>query len=87
MPQAAMAAHVKEARLAVDFVSSPNQPIARAGVEALANKSCLGAERYAEQWALVNQLAAAVRQGSLGQALRERAQELKFYTLREMRGD
>jgi hypothetical protein len=87
VPQAAaMAAHVKDAWLAVDFGSSPNQPIARAGVEALANKSYLGAERYAEQWALVNQLAAAVRQGSLSQAVRERAQQLKFYTLGEMRG-
>jgi hypothetical protein len=88
MPQAAaMAAHVKDAWLAVDFGSPLNQPIARAGVEALANKSYPGAERYAEQWALVNHLVAVLRQGRrLDQALRERAQQLRFYTLGEVRG-
>lgn len=87
MPQAAaMAAHVQDAWLAVDFGSPLNQPIARAGVEALANKSYPGAERYAEQWALVNQLAAALRQGRIEQLLRQRAQKLAFYTLGEMRG-
>jgi hypothetical protein len=88
MPQAAaMAAHVKDAWLAVDFGSPLNQPIARAGVEALANKSYPGAERYAEQWALVNHLVAVLRQGRrLDQALRERAQQLKFYTLGEVSG-
>jgi len=87
MPQAAaMAAHVKDAWLAVDFGSSLNQPIARAGVEALANKSYPGAERYVEQWALVNQLAAALRQGRLDPALRQRAEQLRFYTLGELRG-
>lgn len=87
MPQAAaMAAHVEGAWVAVDFGSPLNQPIARAGVEALANKSYPGAERYAEQWSLVNQLAAALRQGRLDPALRQRAQQLRFYTLGEMRG-
>jgi hypothetical protein len=87
MPQAAaMAAHVKDAWLAVDFGAALNQPIARAGVEALANKSYPGAERYAQQWALVNQWAAALRQGRLEPALRQRAQQLGFYTLGEMRG-
>ena len=88
MPQAAaMAAHVKDAWLAVDFGSPLNQPIARAGVEALANKSYPGAERYAEQWALVNHLAVVLRQGRRADpALRQRAQQLGFYTLGEMRG-
>lgn len=87
MPQAAaMAAHVKDAWLAVDFGLPLNQPIARAGVEALANKSYPGAERYAEQWALSNQLAAALRQGRVEAPLRQRAQQLRFYTLGEMRG-
>jgi hypothetical protein len=87
MPQAAaMAAHVKDAWLAVDFGSALNQPIARAGVEALANKSYPGAERYSEQWALVNQLAAALRQGRVDQAVRQRAEQLRFYALGEARG-
>jgi hypothetical protein len=88
MPQAAaMAVRVRDAWLAVDFGSPLNQPIARAGVEALANKSYPGAERYAEQWALVNHLAAVLRQGQrVEPSLRQRAQQLKFYTLGEMRG-
>jgi hypothetical protein len=88
MPQAAaMAVHVKDAWLAVDFGSALNQPIARAGVEALANKSYPGAERYTEQWSLVNQLAALLRQGQrVEPSVRLRAQQLKFYTLGEMRG-
>lgn len=87
IPQAAaMAAHVKDAWLAVDFGSPLNQPVARAGVEALANKSYPGAERYADQWLLVNQLVAALRQGRLDPALRQRAQQLRFYTLGEMKG-
>jgi hypothetical protein len=87
VPQAAaMAAHVKDAWLAVDFGSPLNQPIARAGVEALSNKSYPGAERYAEQWALVNQLAAALRQGRADPAIKQRAEQLGFYTIGEALG-
>lgn len=87
VPQAAaMAAHVKDAWLAVDFGSKLNQPIARAGVQALANKSYPGAERYAEQWTLVNQLAAALRQGRLEPAVKQRAEQLGFYTIGEALG-
>lgn len=82
VPQAAsIAMQVPNAWLAVDFGSALNQPIARAGVEQLANKSYLGATRYAEQWALVNQLAAALRQGRVDRASMQRADALGFYTL------
>jgi hypothetical protein len=82
VPQAAaVAVQFTDAWLAVDFGSPLNQPIARAGVEALANKSYPGAQRYAEQWGLVNQLAASLRSGRLDQACRERAEQLGFYTL------
>lgn len=88
MPQAAaMAAHVQDAWLAVDFGMPLNQPVARAGVEALANKSYLGAERYAEQWALVNQLASCLRQGGrLDPAIQKGARQLGFYTLGGLAG-
>jgi len=87
VPQAAaMAAHVKDAWLAVDFGAPLNQPISRAGVEALAKKSYPGAERYTEQWKLVNELVAALRQGALNPAVRTRAEKLGFYTLGELRG-
>lgn len=87
MPQAAaVAARAKDAWLVVDFGSPLNQPIARAGVEALANQSYPGAERYAQQWALVNELAAALRRGGLDPGLRRRAEEQRFYTLGEATG-
>lgn len=87
MPQAAaMAARVDDAWLAVDFGSPLNQPIARAGVEALASKSYPGAERYAEQWKLVSELAASARRGRLDPQAQKRAEQLGFYTLGEARG-
>jgi hypothetical protein len=82
---AALAHAVGKAWLVVDFGSTPGtQPIATAGVEALLNRTYPGAERYNEQWGVVQELIRVIKQGHTldrEPELKRRVEDSRFYTL------
>jgi hypothetical protein len=68
--------------MVIDPGSSPGgQPVARAGVEALARGTYPGAERYENEVDFVNSLAGAARSGSFDRALVEKARRARLITI------
>jgi hypothetical protein len=68
--------------MVIDPGSSPGgQPVARAGVEALARGTYPGAERYENEVDFVNALAGSARSGSFDRALVEKARRARLITI------
>jgi hypothetical protein len=68
--------------MVIDPGSSPGgQPVARAGVEALARGTYPGSERYENEVDFVNSLAGAARSGSFDRGLVEKARRARLITI------
>jgi hypothetical protein len=69
--------------LVMDLGSSPGgQPVARAGVEALARGSYPKAEQYADRWEFLRRLSEVIRFGTAPDAaLRDAASRVRFFTI------